>query len=441
MSYLINSEQSETSILSCIFQENSLIHDVLSRISDSDFHDFRHRFIYQTLKKLILDEKRDVDVIVLNHIFQGKENITSDYLIEVFNTAPSTALLPEYIRQVKETATRANLLSLFHRYNSELQNKGDNFNALLNKLDNDFRQVTTSFCSNIIQSSIEPSTYIDETLKLYEQYKDNPEVCRGIKTGFEELDKVLKGLKTMNIVMATTGTGKSVLAPNWASFIALTLGLPILYINFEMQKEDLIRRIISSLSEVPSDQILSGYYNNPGEWKKVQDIANLIKETNTLFLTDNEPKNINDTISLIYHYKHKHDIKVVFIDYIGEIQDDDLALKERNEYITYGRYTQMLKETCAKLDIRCVLLAQLSRAGETDPKRSNIQGSWKILQKADTAMTLFFNKDDEEDHKKKNKKKKGFWLRIEKQRHGLCPYDIELFFRKEIHRFKEVHRE
>ncbi len=426
MKNLINSSQAEMSILSCILQNNSLIHDVINRISDHDFHDLKNRSLYQILKRLILDEKKEVDLVVLNHACQGQENITPHYLTEVFDSAPSTALLPEYVIQVEETVTRANLLSLFHRYDHELQNKSSNFNPLLNTLDEEFRRITTSFRSNVIQSSIEPFAYIDETLRLYEQYKNNPEFCRGIKIGFDGLDSALKGLKIMNVIMATTGTGKSVLASNWASFIALTLGLPTLYINFEMEKEDLIRRIISSLSEVPSDRILSGLYK-PGEWEKVEDIAKLIKEVGTLFLTGNEPKTINDTISLIYHYKHKYNIKVVFIDYIGEIQEDDLALKERSEYLTYGRYTQTLKETCVKLGIKCVLLAQLNRAGEGEPKRSNIQGSWKILQKADTAMTLLFDKD-----------KNCFKLRIEKQRHGVCPYEIKLFFRKEIHKFSEL---
>ena len=117
---------------------------------------------------------------------------------------------------------------------------------------------------------------------------------------------------------------------------------------------------------------------------------------------------------------------MVFVDYIGEIAPDDLAIKEKSEYYTYGRYTQSLKQICSELNISCVLLAQIGREGDEVPKRSNIQGSWKIIQKADIFLILCYNKE-----------KKLYELKIEKQRHGKSFVKINLELNARIHTFTE----
>ena len=181
------------------------------------------------------------------------------------------------------------------------------------------------------------------------------------------------------------------------------------------------------LSEVESNKILYGRCT-PDQWGAVDAAIDLIEKMGTLHITDNASKNINDTVAMIHYYKQRYDIKVVFVDYIGEIENDSLANKEKMEYLTYGRYTQTLKNACSSLGIHCFLVAQLNRQGDgKTPKRSNIQGSWKLIQKADVFMSLY---PDEKEKKHK--------LIIQKQRHGIYPYDVDFIFNGKIHKFEEM---
>ena len=206
-----------------------------------------------------------------------------------------------------------------------------------------------------------------------------------------------------------------------AANIAMMLGIPGLYLNLEMMREDLIRRIVSSLTEVLSDDILCGTYSDERQWKAVQDMLDVIGETGTLFITENKPQTISNIVSQIYHFKNRHDIKVVFIDHLGAITPDEMAQKEKNSSMTYGRYIQLIKDVCAELDLRCVILHQFNRQGDKNSSRSNISLSWQILQKADVMIALY-EKDD------------VYWLEIQKHRHKGGKYKIPLHFRKEIHK-------
>ena len=425
MHYLVN--DCEQAIIGCILMDNSKIYQAVSVISENDFKDPVNRIIFRKLKELIFEKKfENVDAVLLKNSLPKQKNIHPNYLINCLNQTPSAASIGGYFSKVKENSTRLSLQNFFAISEQEVKNCNGDFKKWADKTEQCFKNIMESFRKQDIKKASSPAEYVPETRELYKKYKDNPNVMRGTKTGFERLDRVMKGLKTLNVISATTGAGKTAIALNMAEHISLIQGIQSLYINYEMEKDDLIRRIISSMSEVESDRILFGKYNK-GEWEKVNDVIDLVETMGTLHLTGNEPKDINTTCSLIHHYKNKYDIKVVFIDYIGEIEPDNLAISEKTEYITYGRYAQILKNVCSQLDIKCVLLAQLGREGEDNPKRTTIQGSWKIVQKSDVFIIVYYKEDSN-----------IYILKIAKQRHGIYPFEISYTFKKQIHKFKEI---
>jgi len=425
MQYLVN--DCEQAIIGCILMDNSKIYQAISVINENDFKDPVNRIIFKKLKELILSEKfEEVDAVLLKNSLPKQKNIHPNYLINCINQTPSAASIGGYFGKVKENSTKLSLQNFFTASTKGVKECNGNFRKWLDQTEYSFKTILESFRKQDIKKASSPTEYAQEARELYKNYKDNPGVVRGIKTGFPKLDRIMKGLKTLNVLSASTGMGKTALALNMAENIALIQGIQTLYINYEMEKDDLIRRIISSVSGVESDRILYGKYNT-GEWENVNEIIDLLESIGTLHVTGNEPKDINTTCSLIHHYKNKYDIKIVFIDYLGEIEPDSLAISEKMEYITYGRYTQQLKNVCSRLDIKCVLLAQLGREGEENPKRSNIQGSWKIVQKADTFLILYYQEDSN-----------IYKLKIAKQRHGVYPFEISYIFKKQIHKFEET---
>lgn len=419
----------EREVLCCILLDNKLIYQAVSKLSDDDFQDVRNLAIFRALKKILIEEKSDgVDISLLRSIVNFEDSHT--YLVDVYNSLPTSANINSYIEKVRENSARRALHRHFLSSSEEIKKLGKvNFKEWLNGKEAQFIGILNNYRKDVVKDSFSPKIYTQRMRFLYKQYRENPASNRGPKTGFKMLDEMMGGLRLLNILAGTTGAAKSTLAINVACNIAIEQGIPVLYINYEMEADDLHRRVVSCLSRVESNKILYGRCT-PEQWAQVDAYIDLIENSGNLHITDNTSKNINDTVALIHYYKQKFGIKVVFVDYIGEIEGDSLADKERNEYLTYGRYVQTLKNTCSSLGIHCFLIAQLNRQGDKEkkaPKRSDIQGSWKMIQKADVFMSIY--------HDEKEKKHK---LIIQKQRHGIYPYDVDFVFHGSTHKFEEM---
>jgi len=417
----------EREVLSCILIDNRLIYQAVAKLSDRDFEDCRNLCIFRGLKKILIEEKCDsVDIGILRNIVNFEDSHT--YLVEVFNSLPTSANIQSYIQKVKEHSIRRALHRHFFASSEEIKQLGKvNFKEWLNNKEAEFTGILNDFRKDVVKDSFNPKVYTKRMRLLYQQYRDDPRDCRGPKTGFMVLDKMMGGLRLLNILAGTTGAGKSTFALNIAVNISIQQEIPVLYVNYEMDADDLQRRVVSSLSQVDSNKIMYGRCSSE-QWAAVDAAIDLIEKMGTLHITDNEGKNIDDTIALIHYYVQRYGVKVVFIDYIGEIENDSLAYKEKMEYLTYGRYVQTLKNACSSLGIHCFLVAQFNRQGDgKSPKRSDIQGSWKLIQKADVFMALHYD-DKEKQHN----------LIIQKQRHGNYPYTLGFNFRKPIHRFEEI---
>lgn len=127
-----------------------------------------------------------------------------------------------------------------------------------------------------------------ESFERATEWMDNPQGVRGIATGFNKLDKLMRGLKDVNIISASTGVGKTALGLNWAVNIGIKQQLPCLYLNYEMNRDELEMRIQSNLSRIPINNIFSGRYNAKYPFAEIgkasEEIAN-----GKLFITGNQP--------------------------------------------------------------------------------------------------------------------------------------------------------
>jgi len=416
----------EMSLISCIWIDNNQIHKALI-LSESDFTDDRTKRIFSASKKIILEDKKKADMMAARNYFRSSKEITPQFLLAIENYSPSALLIDENIREIKNHRSRVALDKFRRSLESEIWCKQGDFISWVQNKELDFNKIINDSRGHLIDESNDPKVYAVKELERYKKYKDYPSFNRGIKTLFSKFDTLTGGLWLINLIVGTTGVGKSTLGVNMAANIALKQGIPALYINLEMLREDLIRRIASFISSVPSDDILCGTYANDNQWKSVENAMDTIREIGTFYITDNKPQKISDMVSQIYHYKTRHEIEVVFIDHLGEISPDDAALKEKNSSTTYGRYVQSIKNACSTLKLKCVLLHQFNRSGDKSHDRDNIGLSWQIVQKADLMATLW---EENEDYR----------LEIQKHRHkgykgkrGI----INLDFNGAIHQFSE----
>ena len=82
----------------------------------------------------------------------------------------------------------------------------------------------------------------------------------------------------------------------------------------------------------------------------------------------------------------KYGVKCILIDYIGLIETSK-KFNIREQEVAY--LSKFIKNLASELSISVILLAQLNREGEKNPKSSNLAESISIARDSDFVFTIF----------------------------------------------------
>lgn len=417
---LPNNIEAERGVLAAILLDNKAYFKIKGIVGYGDFYQEAHKTIFYALDQLYTEAgSEEVDTIKLCDFLAQKDKLESvggqEYILALFDSIPTTANVVFHAKIVKEKAVLRKAAILGQKLYLEAADEIQGVDKILNATSNQLLGLLTEATGYAVaQDILTPKQMASKGFDNVYAAIGNPGRLRGIAVGFPEFDYITKGLREFTLLAAETGQGKTALALNWAVSLGIKKQIPCLYINCEMASDDLIYRILSIMSGVDEDDLTLGKCELQG--KQVDEAVKHIADSQ-LFITSNLPKNIHNIIALIYQHKIQYGIKVVFVDYLGEVEYDELAHKERSEYLTYGRWAKLIKDTCAKLDIKPVVIHQLNREGR-------IASSLKLERQASVFCTLEIEN-------------KNYFLRIKKNRGGRCPASIGLEFNKPTLTIKE----
>jgi len=437
------SNESESSIIGSIFREPDRIHEAMSLIDPEDLFSRDIRIIYSAMIKL-KNKDQPIDMITLADELKNQkkfDDVGGVYKLSTLEDYPTATAIAFHCRKVRALAIKRKFIDKMQGIVNTAFDVNDDASTLLDEAHSSVFQLMGEVDSN--SKTVDVYSPEDMAVRGYKNAKarfEDPEGESGYQTGFPLLDRYMKRLRDVNCIAASTGVGKTGLSLNIALNLAVE-EIPVLYINLEMNIDEIITRVLAILSGVEIDKIDTGDYGNtPEEFKLVARFAEKL-EYSTLYMTDNTPKNINHITSLIHKYHAKHGIKVVVVDYIGHIRNDKLAFKENAKRISLGRYNQMLKHICTTLGIKLIVVAQMNRDGEKEPELSNIGECWQLAQDADTFMILHYewikNTDKGDDVPDKYKQ---YILSLRKNRNGVSPRSIHLNYNERTQLMTEGER-
>lgn len=215
----------------------------------------------------------------------------------------------------------------------------------------------------------------------------NPGI-RGTTWGVPSVDKITGGKSPGDLVIIAgrPGSGKSSVICN--SILADGLaGSPALIISKEMRRQELLERLISIDSGIPSTNVRLGILNQEQIDRVYASLAKI--KTLPIHLDYNfrssDPFYIESTIN---KYKNQHGIKVVYLDYIQMATERDEGQTQE-----IGRLTRLFKGMANDLGVCSILASQLNRGVEMrDDKRpllSDMRQSGNIEEDADFVIGLY----------------------------------------------------
>ena len=375
--------EAEQQLLSALLAGPDYIFKVASDISPNFFFNEDHRAIYSKMVAKAQAGETIEEVTFIN----GESDERQLILQRLYDNAFTGTTAPHWARKVRECAYAREIFQL----GNSLVNKASDFEGF-QEADSFLREAVERVLSsfNVADTDTYSPAAISDICQTIQDRRDNPGI-HGIKTLFPILDRVVKGLKLINIIAAPSGFGKTALALQWAWNIGVVQGIPTLYVNYEMGEDELLERMLACGSGVDLNKIQLGETDDQDN-ELVSKAREKLKN-GKLFITGCEEKTIDHTINLIHQYRAQHQTQLVFIDYIGEIGRKQSEY-DTHTYALYGHWVQMIKNTCSQLGMKSVLLAQLNRQGyEGAPGPEAMGDSMQIIHKAHLAIAFYLAKD------------------------------------------------
>jgi replicative DNA helicase len=211
--------------------------------------------------------------------------------------------------------------------------------------------------------------------------------------------------------------------------------VPVAFFSLEMSKEQLVRRLLSSIGEVDAGNLRRAFLSTP-EWANLQTAAGYLLDS-PIYIDDTPAATVLDIRAKARRLKADDKLGLVFIDYLQLMRGrHDVPSREQE----ISEISRSLKALAKELDVPVVALSQLNRRVEERPNKrpqlSDLRESGAIEQDADVIIFIYRDEVYREDSPDKGIAE----VIVGKQRNGPTG-KVKLAFRDKYTRFDNLAKE
>jgi replicative DNA helicase len=396
---------SERAILGNILLYNRNIELVEDSLLVEDFFDKRHKTIYNKLC-ILNSSNTPFDVVILSE-FLATAGLLEDaggesYIIDLAANTPSISNIKTYINIIKD---KAKLRSLQQSVNDIIQKiysaDSKNPDSVIDYAESRILDVSKERDVSS-KGPVSIKNVIPKLIDRMSAIADSGTGLTGVSTGFIDLDSMTSGLQPANlcIIAGRPSMGKTVLGMNIAENVAKIATKPVLVFSLEMPAEDIVNRMVASLSRVELNKLRECANLNDAQWMKISSSMKVLSEMN-LYIDDTSTLSPSELRSRARRLYNEHDgLSLILIDYL---QLMTIAGSE-NRTQEVSEISRSLKAISKELNVPVVALSQLNRGvddrSNKRPMMSDLRESGAIEQDADVIMFIYrdevYNKDSEE---------------------------------------------
>ena len=427
----------EQSVIGSMFLTKKALQKSLEMLMPDDFYLDSHIKIFSCIKA-IDDQKRPVDLTTVAEELSVKGWLKQvgdvEYLAEIINNVPTTANIDEYINIVSEKSLLRKLIDEATSIVQESYKVGGNISDFLYTSQKKIADVSQGLRSVEFKPI---QTVLTKTQADLEALAAKKGDITGIPTGYYDLDKITSGFHPheLIIIAARPGMGKTAIALNMVTNIAIHAKKTVALFNMEMGAEQLVTRMLSSVGQIDGGKLKNGSLEH-NDWKRLNEAISRLSDTK-IFIDDTAGQTVAEIRSKCRRLKSSPSgLDIVVIDYLTLIQSANKGGSTgQNRQQEVSDISRALKTMAMELDVPVIALSQLSRGIEqrTDkkPMLSDLRESGAIEQDAD--IVAFLHCSDEEREKEDSLME----FVIRKHRNGPL-MDIPLIFKRATSSFVNV---
>lgn len=434
-----HSIEAESSVLGGLLLDNGAWDRMGDLLVDGDFYRHEHKLIYSAIGGLI-NASKPADVITvyeqLQHLGKADEIGGLVYLNSLAQYVPSASNIRRYAEIVRERSILRKLVSASDEIATNAFNpQGKPVDKILDEAEQKIFNIGEEG-TRMKQGFQSMDALVVDLLDRVTEMAENPNDITGVRTGFNDFDKMTSGLQPgdMIVLAARPSMGKTSLAINIAEHVALDEGLPVAVFSMEMGAAQLAVRIVGSIGRIDQGHLRTGKLTDE-EWPR---LTEAIEKLRTVSLHIDETPGLSSSElranarRLARQYGR---LGLIVVDYLQLMSTSSSG--DENRATAVGEISRGLKMLAKELKCPVIALSQLSRGVEsrTDkrPMMSDLRESGAIEQDADIIMFIY-----RDDYYNKESKEPGVAeVIISKHRNGPTG-TVKLAFLKPLTKFENL---
>jgi len=385
----------EEAVLGASMLEKDTFAQVLEIIQSEDcFYVDAHQKIYAAMRRLF-DKGTPVDLLTITEELRKTNELEiiggAYYLTRLTMSVLSSAHVEAHARLVMEKFIQRELIRISGSVISEAYEDSTDVFDLLDKAESGLYEITDKHLRKNFKSLqevlVRTITEIDESRKKTDE-------INGVPSNFAALDRITGGWQKTDLIIlaARPAVGKTAFTLNLAMNAAMNAKkeFPVALFSLEMGAGQIVKRMLSCVSEVSMDAITKG---KMAEHEFIQMSQRMTKLSQAkIFIDDQAALNIFELRAKARRLKQKHDIQLILIDYLQLMQAS--VDKGGNREQEISKISRDLKALAKELEVPIIALSQLNRSVETRkeskvPQLSDLRESGAIEQDADMVMFLY----------------------------------------------------
>lgn len=391
-----HSLEAEQSVIGGLLLDNQRWDTVSERVIAQDFYSRPHRLIFEAVKSL-LESGQPLDLITLSEYLELREQLEDvggfAYLADLVKNTPSAANINAYADIVAERALVRNLIGVANEIaDAGYDPQGRSSEDLLDLAESKVFAIAEARSSEN-EGPQNVDTILEKTLERIELlYKTPQDGVTGVNTGFTDLNKKTAGLQGSDliIVAARPSMGKTTFAMNLCENAAMQQDKPVLIFSLEMPAEQIMMRMLASLSRVDQTKIRTGQLDDE-DWARISSTMGMLMEKKNMFIDDSSALTPTEVRSRARRIAREHGgLSLIMVDYLQLMR---VPSQSDNRTLEIAEISRSLKALAKELNVPVVALSQLNRSleqrADKRPVNSDLRESGSIEQDADLIMFIY----------------------------------------------------
>ena len=387
--------EAERSLIGGLMLDKSAITKIADTIRSEDFYKEAHQRIYQAIIELF-EKGEPIDILTVSRRLQDKKEMEriggNTYLTELVNSVPTAAHVGQYGKIIRQKKILRDLISASYDIGNLGYNEAQDIDVLLDRAEERIFSITQH---SLTQDFIPVKSTLAEAFERIDALSKQGGLPRGVPTGFRDLDNKLAGLQGSDLIIlaARPAMGKSALAVNIASSIAINQNIPVGIFSLEMGKDQIVDRLIASIAGIDLWRLRTGRLSGDGpdnDFDRIQRAIGILSDA-PIFIDDTARTTVLQMRAMARRLQARHGLGLIVIDYLQLITPrnaNDSTVRQVSEI------SRSLKILARELKVPVLALCQLSRAIEhrglnAKPILADLRDSGSLEQDSDIVMFIY----------------------------------------------------